>query len=131
MRGQDDSNITCVKDRNASEVKTGLKESEPHMESEAVKSPSTTGVNDVQRRLKRSDGIYIEGEIEGVPVTFTADTGATRSIISPRIYNSISKDRRPVLQKSVGLSGVSGLPLKLHGCNVFEIKLGGLTLSTS
>ena len=128
MRGQDDSNITCVKDRNASEVKTGLKESEPHMESEAVKSPSTTGVNEVQRRLKRSDGIYIEGEIEGVPVTFTADTGATRSIISPRIYNSISKDRRPVLQKSVGLSGVSGLPLKLHGCNVFEIKLGGLDI---
>ena len=82
----------------------------------------------IQRRLKRSEGIYVEGEIEGIKLTFTADTGATRSIISPRIYNSISKQHRPTLRKSVGLSDVSGLPLKLHGCTDFRIKLGDLEL---
>ena len=82
----------------------------------------------IQRRLKRNERIYVEGEIEGIKLTFTADTGATRSIISPRIYNSISKQHGPTLRKSVGLSGVSGLPSKLHGCSDFRIKLGDLEL---
>ena len=70
----------------------------------------------------------MEGEIEGVKVTLTADTGATRSIISSRIYNSIPKEHQPILRKSVGLSGVSGLPLQQYGCAIFQMKLGDLIL---
>ena len=83
----------------------------------------------IQRRLRPSEGIYVKGEINGVQLTFTADTGATRSIISPHIYNSIPKLHRPILRKSVSLSGVSGLPLKLYGCSDFQIKLGDLELT--
>ena len=83
----------------------------------------------IQRRLQQSEGIYVEGEIEGIKLTLTADTGATRSIISPRIYNNIPKLHRPILRKSVSLSGASGLPLKLYGCSDFKIKLGNLELT--
>ena len=68
---------------------------------------------EIQRRLNRSDGVYIEGEIEEIKITFTADTGATGTIISPSVYNHISPNRRPVLQKSVGLSSASFF---LHCC---------------
>ncbi|MEW8546855.1 MAG: aspartyl protease family protein, partial [Candidatus Thiodiazotropha sp.] len=70
----------------------------------------------VQRRLKRSDGVYVEGAIEGFKMTFTADTGATRSIISRRVFDKISLENRPQLRKSVGLLSVSGTPLKEYGC---------------
>ena len=83
----------------------------------------------MERRLRRSEGIYVEGEIEGIKLTLTAVTGATRSIISPRVYNSIPKSKRPNLRKSVSLSSVSGLPLKLYGCSEFQIKLGSLELT--
>ena len=76
---------------------------------------------EIQRRLNRSDGVYIEGEIEGVKITFTTDTGATRTIISPSVYNCISSNRRPVLKKSVGLSSASGSPLKEYGIALFRL----------
>ena len=83
----------------------------------------------IQRRLQKSEGINVEGEIEGIKLTLTADTGATRSIISPHINNNIPKLYRPVLRKSVSLSGAFGLPLKLYGCSDFKIKLGNLELT--
>ena len=74
----------------------------------------------IQRRLQKSEGIYVEGEIEGIKLTLTADTGATQSIISPRIYNNIPKLHRPVLRKSVSLSGASGLPLNSMGALILK-----------
>ena len=89
----------------------------------------------VQRRLKGSDGIYIEGEVEGVKSKFTADTGATRSVILLRVYNSIPEQNRPPCLRgnldtpnSVGISGVSRIPLKQFGCSIFKMKLGSLEL---
>ena len=83
----------------------------------------------IQQRLKRNDGIYVEGEVEDVKVAFTSDTGATRSLISPQIYNCIQKQQRSTLRKSVGLSGESGLLLKQYSCSDFGIKPGNLELN--
>ena len=74
----------------------------------------------IQRRVQKSKGIYVEGEIEGIKLILTADKGATLSIISPRIYNNIPKLHRPVLRKSVSLSGASELPLKLYWGSILK-----------
>lgn len=41
--------------------------------------------NSVRRRGANYDGIYVKGNINGVKMLFTADTGATKTII-PKEY---------------------------------------------
>lgn len=36
----------------------------------------------VGRQVIKSDGVYVEGVIQGMKITFTADTGAARTVIS-------------------------------------------------
>lgn len=43
----------------------------------------------VSRQVIRNDGVYIRGNIERVNVTLTADTGASRTVVSTRVYNEI------------------------------------------
>ena len=49
------------------------------------------------KRILRSEGFYLEADIEWANVLFTIDTGATRTDISERVYNSISEGHRPKL----------------------------------
>ena len=71
----------------------------------------------------RSEGFYLEAKLEGVNILFTIDTGATRTIISERVYKSIPDERRPQLKKSVGLTDASGHPLSQLGTAIFEVQL--------
>ncbi|KAL3890178.1 hypothetical protein ACJMK2_002470 [Sinanodonta woodiana] len=43
---------------------------------------------------------------------FTADTGATKTIIADTVYNQIPEEKRPLLKKSVTLAGAGGTLLK-------------------
>ena len=61
-------------------------------------------------------------------LTFTADTGATRTIISDRVYNRIQPEKRPQLRKTACLSGACGTRLKELGKANFDITLGDITL---
>ncbi len=39
------------------------------------------------------DGLYIAGLVEKEPVVFTADTGASKTIISTRVYEKLDEER--------------------------------------
>jgi hypothetical protein len=57
-------------------------------------------INKVVRDPKSTlcSGVYIKGEIEGVPILFTADTGASKSVISTRVFDRIGRNRNELRQ---------------------------------
>ncbi|KAL3883059.1 hypothetical protein ACJMK2_029352 [Sinanodonta woodiana] len=59
---------------------------------------------------------------------FTADTGATKTIIADRVYNQIPEEKRPPLKKSVTLAGAGGILLKELRKATFHLELGPLLL---
>lgn len=72
-----------------------------------------------------SDGVYICGSVEEVPVVFTVDTGATRTIVSDEVYFHIPEERRPCLSKPKrGVRTANGGRLVAHGIGTFELRLG-------
>ena len=85
-------------------------------------------VDIIGRQLRRSDGVYIEGAIQGTNVCFTTDTGVARTVISAKLYRRIPEARRPDLKESRSLAGADGQPLVELGKAVFTISLGQLTL---
>ena len=75
-----------------------------------------------------TDGVYVKGMVNGEPVTFTADTGASKTIISTKVYEKIPVARRPVLDQSLRLIGAGGAPIKGAGRAEVDLKLGPLEL---
>ncbi|KAH3699881.1 hypothetical protein DPMN_074843 [Dreissena polymorpha] len=73
-------------------------------------------------------GVYVIGEVGGVPVVFTADTGACRTVLSKAIFDKLKVEDRPKLMKSACLKGANGKPLNEFGKAWFKIKLGDLHL---
>lgn len=59
---------------------------------------------------------------------FMAGTGASRTILSNRVYLTLNKQKRPILQNSTYLKGAGGAPIRIFGKGLFEIKLGELNL---
>jgi len=57
-------------------------------------------------------------------VTFTADTGASRSVVSSRVYDQLSTKDKPVLKGSVKLRGAGGSPIREKGAGEFNLILG-------
>jgi len=57
-------------------------------------------------------------------VTFTADTGASRTVVSSRVYDQLSIKDKPVLKGSVKLRGAGGSPIREKGVGEFNMKLG-------
>jgi hypothetical protein len=84
----------------------------------------------IRRRIPKCDGVYVEGAIEGVDVIFTADTGATKTIISDRIYNRIPAAKRPKLKASRRFSGAGGAPLVELGKAKFRFQLQSLQIES-
>ena len=85
----------------------------------------------VRREIPRYAGIYINGQIQGVDVTFTVDKGATTTILAYRVYQKIQPDERPslqVLNPRMDLVGADGSSLVGKGMATFEIRLGPLRL---
>ena len=52
-----------------------------------------------------SEGIYLRGIANEEEVVHTADTRASWTIISTRVYNRTGKAKRPVLDHSVNIVG--------------------------
>ncbi|MCG8077974.1 MAG: retroviral-like aspartic protease family protein, partial [Candidatus Thiodiazotropha taylori] len=63
--------------------------------------------------------------VQGYPILFTADTGASKTIISKRIYEQIKLTDRPSLIKSYKLLGPSGTVINELGKGKFSLTLGG------
>ena len=80
------------------------------------------------KNIQKSTGVYVEGYVENIRLLFTADTGASQTLMSKRLYDKIPPLQRPSLSKSVRLVGASGKPLKEYGKGKFNIRLGDLSL---
>lgn len=82
----------------------------------------------IRRRKPYSSGLYVKGAIGSVPVVFTADTGATKTIISDRVYNKLDPAYRPTLIKTSCLVGAGGTPINEKGKAIFDIQIGPVSL---
>ena len=89
----------------------------------SAEKTSSPPLSESIKRIIRSDSFYLEASVQGVKMAFTVDTGATRTIISQRVYNAIPKDQRPSLQKTTGLTDASGKTLGQFGTAIFSIEL--------
>ena len=73
---------------------------------------------------QHGDGFYVRGSVGGVPVVITADTGATKTIVSKRVYNRMSTAEKPILKGSVNLVGANGTSIKELGMGGFRLMVG-------
>ena len=78
----------------------------------------------IKTSRKLPDGIYIRGSVQGYPIIFTADTGASRTIISRGTYEAMDPADKPVLVKSARLVGPTGTVINELGQGTFSLKLG-------
>lgn len=69
---------------------------------------------------RMSDGVYVKGLVENVPVVFT--------VISSRVFKRIGEDQRPELMESTCLKGAGGTPIQECGKAKFKMHLGPLEL---
>jgi hypothetical protein len=60
-------------------------------------SPPLKFLDVVGRQVMRSDGVYVDGSIQGIKVTFTADTGAARTVISSKLFRKIPNSKKPLI----------------------------------
>ena len=78
----------------------------------------------IKTSRKLPDGIYIRGSVQGYPIIFTADTGASKTIISRGTYEAMDTADKPALDKSARLVGPTGTIINELGQGTFSLKLG-------
>ena len=97
-------------------------------ESHVTTSNDNFGTIILGRQVSHGDGMYMEGKVQGVKVTFTADTGAARTVVSKHVYLRIPDEMKPILRESSSLVGADGQPLRELGRAIFGIEIGTLEL---
>ena len=93
-------------------------------QSENEVSDRNNVIKSIKVTRKLPDGIYIRGTVQGYPLLFTADTGASKTIISTRMFEAMEPDDRPILTKTSKLVGASRVSILERGKGMFVIKLG-------
>ena len=61
-------------------------------------------------------------------MVFTVDTGATRTILSRKMYDRLLKGARPQLRGAALLRGAGGAYIKEHGRAAFQVRFGRMEL---
>ena len=61
---------------------------------------------------------------------FTTDTGASKTIISSRMYVSFKPEDRPKLVKTSKLVGAGGVSIRELGKGIFTLQLGPVSMQT-
>ena len=70
-------------------------------------------------------GLYLPGFIDGTRVMWLIDTGAARSILSFKIYNSLPASVKFSLSSAnSAIALADGQQAKTHGLGHFEVRLG-------
>jgi hypothetical protein len=84
----------------------------------------------VRRGAPRCPGVYVEGTIQDIDVWYTVDTGASRTIVSERVFKKISKGKSMNLskEKEVPLEQADGNPLEDFGSTAMELHIGPLRI---
>ena len=81
-------------------------------------------VKSIKHLRKLPVGVYIRGSIEGYPALLTTDTGASKTIISKKLYEAMKPEDRPPLGKSSKLTGAGGTTINEVGKGTFKLQLG-------
>ncbi len=75
------------------------------------------------------NGLYVQLGVGGMEMPFLVDTGASRSILSYKAYDSIPEGKRPALSKQglekIRLELEDGTPLLAKGFVQLDLDLGG------
>ena len=90
----------------------------------AKQQPVDTERSETRTRL--ADGVYVKGAVNGEPVVFTADTGASRTVVSSRIFQKIPAKDRPSIKGTVGLVGAGGTTITERGKAVVDLTIGAV-----
>lgn len=84
----------------------------------------------IRREVPVYNGIYVDGELQGLEVTYTVDTGASTSIVSSKLFRQIPTEVRPKLHNVGGSAkGAGGNPIRTWGVASFEITLGPVCIT--
>ena len=95
------------------------------------KRPNTLhNIETIHKKTPKSNGIYVKGSIYRIPIWFTIDTGASRTVVSTRVYNKMNTKNRPTLQSHhhIALEQADGAPLDMEGTVLISMNLGETTL---
>ena len=60
---------------------------------------SKSVIKSIMIARKLPDGVYIKGTVQGYPLLFTTDTGASETIISNLVFEKLKPGNRPALVK--------------------------------
>ena len=82
-------------------------------------------IKSIKAALKLPDGIYIRGSAQDYPVLFTIDTGASRTLISKHVFESMKQEE---LKCSSKLVGASRAVIKTWEMGLFKLTLGPVQL---
>ena len=75
------------------------------------------------------NGIFIQGHVEGTPINFLIDTGATVTVLSFAAFERIPSSRRPALQRTnTKVSGVGGSSLDIAGMAEMTLVFEGVPI---
>lgn len=79
----------------------------------------------VRRKTPKCPGVYVKGNVHGIPLWVTADTGASKTVMSKAVFDKIPSERQPCLRSSpVPLDQAGGSPLQDYGSAELRIELG-------
>ncbi|XP_065927594.1 uncharacterized protein [Magallana gigas] len=122
--------------RNCSKLKD--KETNRNSNASAKKGGNARQIRSERRRKQRNaqgyvgestmineSGIFVEADIHGVRSKMLIDTGASLTLISKRVHDIISAEKRPALEESgQKVLNASGNPLSLYGKAEYHLKIG-------
>ena len=78
----------------------------------------------VWRQVQAVHENYVLGELQGLDVAFTVDSGASDTIVSPRVYQRIREDVCPRLfQGGRSIEGAGGESIRIWGQAAFDLQL--------
>ena len=88
-------------------------------------SSDVADVELIRRELPLFDGIYIKGQLQGVDVDVTVDTGASVTLVATSVYEAIpSKDQPALTGLARKIRAADGAELACVGQAVFHLRLG-------
>ena len=96
---------------------------------EARRTITTTETTVPTFYIASKKGFVLNGQINGVTVAILVDTGTPATVLSEEVWNRVRVDGAELepVAAGVGLVGVQGSPLQLHGSAQVQLQLEGET----
>ena len=80
----------------------------------------------VQTKIPNCSGVYIRGLCSESPITFTVDSGASKTVLSSKVFELINDKYKCKLNTGVHipLQQARGNPLRVHGVIELVLEMG-------